>query len=184
LRVALLCDARAVALCAVAVEVLAVQRLGDFEIFIPGLRRLEACFLQHVCAVVKHVEIAIERHEVSLAAVGGREVPEERTNLVPFDLRVLGDTWPKLLKVPAGHVVDHPLRREHRGVDRVGAARPVREHLLVEIGERNRDDVDLRAGRLLEVGRAPLQGLLNRPSLRHDVDRDAIEFARLGAKRR
>ena len=59
-------------------DVLAVQRLGDLEVLVPGLRRLQAGFLQHVRAVVDHVEVAIERDQVGLAVVLRREVAEER----------------------------------------------------------------------------------------------------------
>ncbi len=91
---------------------------------------------------------------------------------------VLGDAAAEVLEIAARHVVDHPLRREHRGVDRVRAARPVGQHLLVEVRERHGDDVDLGAGQLLELRRPALQRLLDRAGLGHDVDRHAVELAR------
>ena len=60
LRVALLGDAGAEIRRAVAVHVLAVHGLGDREIFVPGLRHLQAGRLQDVLAVVHHVEVAVE----------------------------------------------------------------------------------------------------------------------------
>ena len=141
-------------------------------------------FLQNVRSVVEHVEVAIERDEVDLAVVGRREIAEEWGDLVPVDRLILGDARSQLLEIAAGDIVDHPLRREHRSVDRVGAARPVGEHFLVEVGERNRDDVDLRAGQLLEFGGAPLQRLLDCAGLRHHVHGDAVELSRLCAHRR
>ena len=81
-------------------------------------------------------------------------------DVVLLDGGIFGDAVAEILEETAGDVVDHPLRREDRGVDRVGAAGPVGENLLVEIGERHGDDVDLGASRLFEVGGAPLQRLL------------------------
>ena len=111
-----------------------------------------------------------KREHVDLAVVLLGEVAEERADIVLLDVLVGLDARRQVLEVAAGDVVDHPLRREHRGVDRVGAARPVGQHLLVEVGERHRDDVDLGAGQRLELGRAPLQRLLDRAGLGHDVD--------------
>ena len=182
LSVALLGDAGAVDLG--SIDLLAVQRLGDLKILVPGLRRLQARFVQDVRPIVEHVEVAIERDEVGLAGVGRGEIPEERRDLVPLEIFVLGDARREFLKIAARCIVDHPLRREHRSIDRVGAARPVGQHLLVEVGERNRDDVDLRAGQLLEFGGATLKWLLDRAGLRHDVHRDAVELSGLCANRR
>ena len=86
-----------------------------------------------------------------------------------------GDARRQVLEVAAGDVVDHPLRREDRGVDRVGAARPVGQHLLVEVGEGHRDHVDLGAGQRLELGGAALQRLLDGAGLGDDVDRHPLE---------
>ena len=165
-------------------ELLAVHRLGDVEVLLPGFRRLQSCFLQHIGAIVEHVEVAIERDEKDLPVVCRREIAEEGRNVVPFDVLILGDAGSQFFEIAAGHIVDHPLRREDRGVDRIGAARPVREHFLVEVGEWNRDDIDLGPGQLLEVRRAPLQRLLDRAGLRHQVHRDAVKLSRLRAYRR
>ena len=78
LGVALLGDARAVVGRAVAVHVLAVQRLGDGDVVVERLRRLQTARLEHVGAVVDHVEVAIQGQHVDLAAVLLREVAEER----------------------------------------------------------------------------------------------------------
>ena len=91
---------------------------------------------------------------------------------------VLGDAVAEVLEVAARHVVDHPLRREHRSVDRVRAARPVGQDLLIEVRERHRDHVDLGAGQLFELRRPALQRLLDRAGLGHDVDRHTVELAR------
>ena len=142
---------------------LPLHGLGDLEILVPGGRRLQAGGFEHVGPVVHHVEIAIEGDHVGLAVVLLREVAEERRRRRPPAMSLSASMrGGQVLEVAAGDVVDHPLRREDRGVDRVGAARPVGQHLLVEVGEGHRDHVDLGAGQLLELGRAPLQRLLDR----------------------
>ena len=159
-------------------------RLGDREILVPGRRRLQAGRFQHVLAVVHHVEVAIEGDHVGLAAVLLGEVAEEGADIVLLDGLVGLDARRQILEVAAGDVVDHPLRREDRGVDRVGAARPVGQNLLVEIGERHRDHVDLGAGQRLELRRAPLQRLLDRAGLGDDVHGHAGKRLVLRKRRR
>ena len=177
LGVALLADAGAEVGRAVAVHVLAVHRLGDLEILVPGGRGLQAGGLEHVGPVVHHVEVTIEGDHVGLVAVLLREVAEEGADVLLLDGLVGGDARGQVLEVAAGDVVDHPLRREDRGVDRVGAGGPVGQHLLVELDERHADHVDLGAGQRLELGRAPLQRLLDGAGLGHHVDGDPVELA-------
>ena len=175
LRIALLRNAGPVIRRAVAVQILAVQRLGGGKIVVPGLRRLQVVRLEDVGAVIHHVEVAVQGQHIDLAVILLREIAEEAGDVVLLQVLVLGDTVGEILKEATGDIVDHPLRREHRRIDRIGAARPVRQQLGVEIRERHGDDVDLGAGQLLEFGSAPLQRLGDlRPGEGHDIHRHTV----------
>src|SRR4029450_10934698 len=72
-------------------------------------------------------------------------------------------------------VVAHPLRVEDERVVAVGLGGQVGERLVVQVGERDRDHVDLGAGCPGEVGGAPLQRLGDlRPGERQDGHLDAL----------
>ena len=178
LRAALLGDAGAIVRRPVAVHVLAVNGLGRSYVVLPGLGRRDARIREHVGAVVDHLEVAIEGEHVGIPGELLRELAEEGRNVVLLEILVRRDARTEILHVARHDVVDPPLRREHSGVDRVGARCPVRQHLGVEVGERHRDDVDLRAGHGVEVRRAALQRLGDLwAGEGHDVDFHAVELA-------
>ena len=167
-------DAGAVVGLAVAVQVLALVLLGDGEEVFPGLGRLDVVLREDVAAVVGHLEVAIERDRIHLALVGRAEVAEERRDVVPLKGRVGLHAIAEVLEVPSGNVVAHPLGREDDGVIAVRLRREVGEDLLVEVGERNGDDLHLRAGQLVEVGCATLERLRDlRAGERHHANGDA-----------
>ena len=178
LRAPLLGDAGAVVRRPVTVHVLAVGRLGRGDVVLPGLGRRDARIREHVGAVVDHLEVAIEGEHVGVAGELLRELAEELRDVVLLEILVRRDARAQVLHVAGHDVVHAPLRCEHRRVDGVGARRPVRQHLGVEVGERHRDDVDLCAGHGVEVRCAALQRLGDlRPGEGHDVDLHAFELA-------
>jgi len=176
LRVTFLGDARTRDRLAVAAEDLAVRGFCYIEVIVPGFRRLLAELLKNVRAVVDHLEVAIERDEIGLAVVLLREVDEERHHVVFLQCLVIRDTLREVFEEGAFRVIDHPLRREDRRIDRIRARGPIRQKLLIKIRERHRQHVHLRTRQLLELGRAALQRLGDlRTDERHHVDGHALE---------
>ena len=183
LRVALLGDARAVIGLAVAVEVLAVEVLGNREIVVPGLGRLHPGLLQEVGPVVGHLEVAIERDGVDVTLVAGAEVTEERGDVVPLQVLVGLDPLGQRLEVAGLDEVAHPLRGEHGRVVAVGTRGEIGQQLVVEVRERDRDHLHLGARELLEVGCPALQGLRDlRAGEGDDVDRHPLVGLVRGAR--
>ena len=86
--------------------------LGDADVVIPGLRRLEAVLLEQVLAVVDHLKVAVEGNGVDLALERGAEVAEERCDVDPLQGRVVLDPVGQVFEVAGRHVVAHPLRVE------------------------------------------------------------------------
>ena len=178
LGVALLGDAGAIVRRAVAVHVLAVECLGRGDVVLPRLGRRNAGLGEEVGAVVDHLEVAIQGQHVGVARELLRELPEERRDVVLLEILIRRDARAEVLHEAWHDVVDRPLRREYCCVDGVGARCPVRQHLAVEVRERHRDDVDLRAGHGVEVRCAALQRLGDlRAGEGHDVDLHAVELA-------
>ena len=151
LRVALLEQARAVIALAVSVHVLAVHGGRDLEVLVPGVRRLEAVLLEHVGAVVHHVEVAVDGDEVGLAVDLLVELPEVGGDVVELEPRVVRDEVAQVREQVAVGELDRPAGGEHPDVDRVRSRGPVGEQLLEEVGERHRRDLDRRAGHRLEL---------------------------------
>ena len=81
--------------------------------------------------------------------------------------------------------VAHPLGIEDVAVERVRPGRRVEQRLVVDRLEADRDDVDVPAGQLLPVRRAPLERLRDlRAVERQQVDADALELRRRATRPR
>ena len=51
------------------VQVLSLEGLSNFNVLVPGLRWLQACFFEQVSAIVHQVKIAIKRKAIDLAVI-------------------------------------------------------------------------------------------------------------------
>ena len=96
-------------------------------------------------------------------------------DVVPLDAagRVLTRSV-RSAQVAGADEVAHPLRVEDVRVEAVRPGRRVEQGLVIDRLEADRDDVDVAAGQLLPVGRAPLERLRDlRAVERQEVDVDA-----------
>ena len=180
LGIALLEDAGAVVGLTVAVHVLAVDLGGHVEIVFPGLGRLQAGLLEHVLAVIDHLEVAIDHQQLGLAADLLAEFAEVGRDVGHVDLGVLGDIGIHVLEEAGGIEFDAPAGGEDADVDRVGAGRPVVLDLREDFREGHFRDDDLAAGGRLEflaaLGKAAGDHIAGAGQ---DIDGDAVELAGL-----
>ena len=161
-----------------------VGSFGDCQIVIPRLRWIHPELLEHVGAVIDHVEVTVERNCVGASFEGGAELTEELTDVVPLQVWVVVDTVGDVLQDSCGYVVDHPLRREDERVVAVCASHLVRENALEQVGEWYGYNIDLRAGQFVELRCPPLQRFSDlRTGEGHDVDLDTVELATLGRRK-
>ena len=152
--------------------------LGAREIVVPGLGRLQAGLLQNVLAVVDHLEVAIDRQQLGLAADLLAEFAEVGRDVSQVDLGVLGDIGVQVFE-QAGCVKFHaPAGGEDADVDGVRARRPVGLDLLEDFGERHFGHDDLGARGCFEFLATLDQTAgddVARP--RQNIDGDAVKLA-------